>query len=170
VPNSKDAKNKDTRDPVKRSKNIPEAVQKELDFDPMIDAADISVANMNGVVALNGTVSSYPQYVQAVAAAKRVQGVTGVHNHLMVDLPYSSYRDDAMLTTAANNALATIVTAPGAVEATATDGDIWLTGRLANRFERDAAEQAVARLTGVRPTADTAPTGPTAHAWTRHAP
>ena len=41
-------------------------------------------------------------YLQAATAAKRVQGVTRVHNHLMVDLPVTDYRDDPMLTTAAN--------------------------------------------------------------------
>lgn len=144
------AKSKDTRDPVKWTKDIRDAVEKELDFDPLIDATGITVKNMNGDVALNGTVTSYPQYVQATSAAKRVHGVTGVHNHLMVDLPLADYRDDAMLTTAANNALAMTVAVPGSVEASARDGDVWLTGTVRNRFERDAAEQAVAGLTGVR--------------------
>jgi len=95
-------------------------------------------------------VPSYPQYLQAVTAAKRVQGVTKVHNHLMVDLPPASYRDDPVLTTAANNALAMSVSVSGSVEASASDGDVWLTGMVANRFERDAAERAVAGLVGVR--------------------
>jgi osmotically-inducible protein OsmY len=125
-------------------------VQKELEFDPLVDAPGITVKNVNGEVALNGTVPSYPQYLQAAAAAKRVQGVTRVHNHLMVELPPGDYRDDVMLTTAANNALTTIVSVPGGVEASASDGDIWLTGMVANRFEREAAEQAVAALIGVR--------------------
>jgi osmotically-inducible protein OsmY len=144
------AQSKDTRDLVKRTKEIREAVQKELEFDPLIDATGISVKNMNGDVALNGTVPSYPQYRQAVAAAKRVRGVTRVHNHLMVMLPARSYRDDPMLTTAANNALVDNIIVPPNVEASASDGDIWLTGMVTSRFERDAAEQAVAGLTGVR--------------------
>ncbi len=144
------AQNKDTRDLVKRTKDIRDAVQKELDFDPLVDATGISVKNMNGDVALNGTVPSYPQYRQAAAAAKRVQGVTSVHNHLMVRLPAADYRDDAMLTTAANNALAQNVTVPADVEASASDGDVWLTGMVSYGFQRDAAEQAVAGLTGVR--------------------
>ncbi len=96
------------------TKDIRSAVQKELEFDPLVDASDITVKNMNGDVALNGTVPSYPQYLQAAAAARRVQGVTKVHNHLMVDLPPADYRDDPMLTTAANNVLAQTVTVPAA--------------------------------------------------------
>lgn len=141
---------KSPRETAQRTRDIREAVQKELEFDPLVDTSGISVKNMNGDVALNGTVPSYPQYLQAGAAAKRVQGVTRVHNHLMVMLPPANYRDDVMLTTAANNALATTVIVPGSVEASASDGDIWLTGMAGNRFERDAAERAVAGLTGVR--------------------
>jgi hypothetical protein len=94
-----------------------------------VDDTSITVKNLNGDVALNGTVPSYPQYRQAAAAARRVQGVTSVHNHLMVVLPASDYRDDPMLTTIANNALALNVTVPAAsIEASASDGNIWLTG------------------------------------------
>jgi len=132
------------------TKDTREAVQKELEFDPLVDAAGISVKNMNGNVALNGTVPSYPQYQEAAAAAKRVKGVTKVHNHLMVVLPGADYRDDPMLTTAANNAIALAVRVPSTVEASATGGDVWLTGRVGYRFQRDAAEQLVAGLTGVR--------------------
>jgi osmotically-inducible protein OsmY len=138
------------REAVKGAKDIREAVQRELEFDPLVDSSGITVKNMNGDVALNGTVPSYPQYLHAAAAARRVQGVTKVHNHLMVMLPAADYRDDPMLTTAANNALALAVTVPGSVEASASDGDVWLTGMVGNRFQRDAAEQAVAGVTGVR--------------------
>ena len=146
---------KSPRQAAQKAKDIREAVQKELDFDPLVDASDISVKNMSGDVALNGTVPAYPQYLHAAAAVKRVQGVTRVHNHLMVDLPFASYRDDVLLTTDANNALAMNVSVPpGSVEASASEGNVWLTGMVGNRFQRDAAEQAVAGLTGVRGIAD----------------
>lgn len=141
---------KGPRESVQITRDIREAVQKELAYDPLVDAANIAVKNMNGNVALNGTVTSYPQSQEAAAAAKRVKGVTRVHNHLRVELPDADYRDDPMLTTAANNALAMSVTVPGNIEASATAGDVWLTGTVGNRFERHAAERAVAGLTGVR--------------------
>jgi osmotically-inducible protein OsmY len=144
------APRKDIREAVNVTKDIREAVQKELDFDPLVDAAGITVKNMSGDVALNGTVPSYPQYLRAGAAAKRVQGVTKVHNHLMVVLPGADYRDDAMLTTTANNALTLSVIVPSRVEASVSDGNVWLTGLVSNRFQRDAAEQVVAGLVGVR--------------------
>lgn len=146
---------KGPRQAARMTKDIREAVQKELDYDPLVDVSGITVKNMNGDVALNGTVPSYPQYLQAAAAARRVQGVTRVHNHLMVDLPFANYRDDVLLTTDANNALAmNISVPPSSVEASASEGNVWMTGMVGNRFQRDAAEQAVAGLTGVRGIAD----------------
>ena len=132
------------------TKDIREAVEAELEFDPLVDDADIHVVNINGDVALNGTVPSYPQYLRAAAAAQRVAGVRNVHNRLEVVLPDVDYRDDAILTTAANNALALNVTVPDGVEATARDGNLTLTGAVEYGRHRKAAELAVAGLTGVR--------------------
>ena len=132
------------------TKDIRAAVEAELRFDPLIDPADIAVRNINGDVALNGTVPSYPQYLEAAAAAQRVGGVKNVHNHLEVVLPPGNYRDDAMLTTAANNALAANITVPDGVEATAYEGNVELTGTVKHGPQRAAAELAIAGLTGVR--------------------
>ena len=136
--------------PVGTTKDIREAIKAELAFDPLVDATDIRVRDLNGDVALNGTVSSYPQYLEAAAAAQRIGGVKNVHNHLEVMLPEGDYRDDAMLTTAANNALAQNVDVPDGVEAAARHGNLELTGTVRYGPQRDAAERAVAGLTGVR--------------------
>ncbi len=138
------------KDPLSKTKDVRAAVEKELGFDPMVDAADITVRNIAGDVTLAGTVPSYPQYLQAAAAVRRVAGVTGVHNHLQVVLPEGDYRDDVKLTTAANNALTSTVTVPDTVEAAAYDGDVTLTGTVPYGMQRAAAEAAVASLAGVR--------------------
>ena len=132
------------------TKDIRDAVEAELEFDPLVDDADIHVVNINGNAALNGTVPSYPQYLEAAAAAQRVAGVRNVHNHLQVVLPGEDYRDDAMLTTAANNTLTQNITVPDGVEATARDGNLTLTGAVEYDRQRNAAELAVAGLVGVR--------------------
>jgi osmotically-inducible protein OsmY len=132
------------------TKDIRDAVNAELKFDPLVDDADVHVVNASGDVALNGTVPSYPQYLEAAAAAQRVGGVKNVHNHLEVVLPDADVRDDAMLTTAANNALTLNVTVPDGVEAAARDGNLTLTGTVKYGRQRQAAELAVSGLTGVR--------------------
>ena len=132
------------------TKDVRAAVEAELGYDPLIDASHITVKNIEGNVALNGTVPSYPQYCEAAAAARRVAGVTEVHNHLEVVLDASSYRDDAQLTTAANNELAVNITVPPDVEALASNGNVTLTGTVTSGLQRSAAEQAVSGLAGVR--------------------
>jgi osmotically-inducible protein OsmY len=131
---------------------IRDAVEDQLIFDPDVDAAesDITVKTMNGDVALAGTVPSYPQYLAAQAAARRVADVRNLHDHLEVVLPPVDYRDDHMLTTTANDALTLNDTVRVNVVAAAVDGDITLTGTVRDRSERAAAELLVAGLTGVR--------------------
>jgi osmotically-inducible protein OsmY len=57
------------KDPVSKTKDVRAAVDKELGFDTMVDAAHITVRNIGGDVTLTGTVLSYPQYLAAAAAA-----------------------------------------------------------------------------------------------------
>src|SRR5580658_6149158 len=135
---------------MSQTKDIRDAVQRELSYDPLVDDTDISVKNVNGDVALNGTVPSYPQYLEAAAAARRVAGVKKLQNHLEVVLPTENYRDDVTLTTTANNALTLNVAVPDGVEANAKNGNIILTGTVSYGAERTSAEQAVTYLTGVR--------------------
>ena len=129
---------------------IREAVEAELGEDPLVDVTDITVKNINGDVALDGTVANYPQYLEAAEAAWRVAGVTNVHNHLQVALPPGDHQDDATLTTAANDALAGNVTVPEGIEATARNGNLTLTGMVKYGSQRTEAEKAVRELTGVR--------------------
>ena len=133
-----------------KDKDVRAAVEAELSFDPLVDSTDITVVNIGGHVNLTGTVPSYPQYLQAAAAARRVARVKTVDNNLEVVLPERDYRDGVKLATAANNALAANVTVPDSVEALAEDGNITLTGTVSYGTERAAAEAAVAGLAGVR--------------------
>ena len=55
-----------------KTQDIRDAVELELSYDPLVDMSDITVKNINGEVALNGTVPSFPQYLEAAAAARRV--------------------------------------------------------------------------------------------------
>ena len=135
---------------MSKTNDVRMAVEKELGFDPQVDSSQIKVMTIGGNVNLTGTVPSFPQYLQASAAARRVAGVTRVDNNLEVVLPESNYRDDVKLTTAANNALAADVTVPDSVEAIAEDGNVTLTGNVSYGTERAAAEAAVAGVAGVR--------------------
>ena len=54
-----------------KTQDIRDAVELELSYDPLVDMSEITVKNINGEVALNGTVPSFPQYLEAAAAARR---------------------------------------------------------------------------------------------------
>ena len=133
-----------------KTQDIRDAVELELSYDPLVDVSDITVKNINGEVALNGSVPSFPQYLEAAAAARRVSGVKSMHNHLEVVLPPVDYRDDATLTTMASNALALNIAVPDGVEASAKNGNLTLSGTVSYGAERTTAEDTVAGLTGIR--------------------
>jgi hypothetical protein len=120
-----------------RNEGHPRRGQEHLDFDSPANAADIAIKNMNGDVALNGSVPSCPQYREATA--RRVHGMTSGHNHLMVILPPPSCRDDPALTTAANNPFALNIRVLDVVEATVGDGSVSLTGTARDGSQRKAA-------------------------------
>ena len=105
---------------------------------------------MNGEVVLAGTVPSYPQYLTATAAARRIAGARNVRNDLEVRLPPDDIRDDTELAKAANDALTLNEATPVGVAAKAANGDVILTGVARNATEQGAAELLVAALTGVR--------------------
>lgn len=133
-----------------KTKEVREAVEAELADDPVIDAGGITVLTISGDVSLNGTVPSYPQYLEAVDAAWRIAGVTSVRNHLEVALPPENQRDDVRLTTEANNALAASAAGLERVKVIAKNGNLRLTGMVKYRRQRAAAESAVIGLPGVR--------------------
>ena len=129
---------------------ISDAVVDDLTFDPDVDASGITVEDGDGDVVLTGSVPSYPQYVEAAAVASRVPGVKSVHNRLEVALPPGDFRDDPTLTAMANDALTLGRTVAVAVEATAKNGEVTLSGAVRDGAERAAAEAMIADLTGVR--------------------
>jgi len=59
-------------------------VTAELACEPKVDVDDIAVSADGSVVTLTGTVSSVGQKQQAQETARRVNGVSGVSNQLLV--------------------------------------------------------------------------------------
>jgi len=130
-------------------RNMAAAVQKELVSDPLLDAKDIVVEVTGGVVSLTGTVPNQAQRTEAAAAARRVAGVTTVDAMLAVALPADDYGDDAVLARLANQALAANAAVPDSVKATASNGNLFLTGTVSRNGQRDAAQDAAAGVAGI---------------------
>jgi osmotically-inducible protein OsmY len=129
-------------------RDIRAAVYQELDADRLVDAADIVVEVVDGEVSLNGTVPSEDQRAEAVMAARRVAGVTGVDNLLDVALPVGDDLEDAALAQRVSGAFAA-KGVPDGVRAAAREGDVVLTGTVRDSGQRAAAEDAAAAVAGV---------------------
>lgn len=85
-------------------------IKAELIGDPLTKAHEIDVEVFKGRVQLNGFVRSEAMRTQAVALARRVNGVVAVDNNLKLkqagDLTAGEYIDDKALTASVKSALA----------------------------------------------------------------
>jgi osmotically-inducible protein OsmY len=135
---------------MRTDSEIKESVERELKWDPDIDATDIAVAVKNGVVALTGFSRSYLQKLQAEKDAKRVAGVVGVANDIEIRLPYINRRPDPEIARDAVSAIQSeLPYSSEHVQVIVKDGWITLEGELEWNFQRDRAERAVRGLRGV---------------------
>jgi osmotically-inducible protein OsmY len=126
-------------------------VQAELDWDPSFDDRGVVVAAKDGVVTLAGFVHSYPDKWSAENAAKSVAGVRAVANDIEVKLKADAQRTDREIAEAAVTALKSHVTVPADdIKVIVNDGCVTLEGKVAMWFEKNAAENAVRNLWGVR--------------------
>jgi osmotically-inducible protein OsmY len=134
-----------------KDSQLQSAVMDELRWEPSINAADIGVAAKEGVVTLTGFVRSYPEKQSAERAAKRVAGVKAVAEEIEVHLPGIYERTDAEVAKSAVTALAWNVTVPrDSVKVMVEHGWVTLEGEVNWQYQREAAEDAVRHLSGVK--------------------
>lgn len=136
---------------MKTDAEIQQDVMHELSWNSEIDIADVGVTVTDGVVALTGTVKSYAARHAAQEAAHRILGVLDVANELEVVLPGAMERTDTDVAEAVRHALVWDVLVPHQrVHSTVSNGWVTLEGSVEYTFERNAAEQAIRNLVGVR--------------------
>ncbi|HYZ27344.1 MAG TPA: BON domain-containing protein [Geminicoccaceae bacterium] len=136
---------------MRSDEEIRRDVEAELRWDPDLEEADIAVAVKDGVVTLTGFVKSYKDKWQAERAAKRIHGVIGVVNDLEVRLPGIDEKPDPEI---AREAVAAIKSqlpfSYEKIKVIVKNGWITLEGDVEWNYQREAAERAVRRLTGIR--------------------
>ena len=126
-------------------------VESELSWEPGIDAAEIGVAVKDGIVTLTGRVPSYWERVEAERAAARVLGVKAIVNELDVRLANSSERTDEDIARAAVDTLKWSVFVPSnRIKVKVSKGWITLEGSVDWEFQKNAAERAIRKLTGIK--------------------
>lgn len=134
---------------------IEQAVRAELSVS--LDAPGrrfLGVAVQDGAVHLTGFVESYAQKWAAERAAARVVGVKDVRDYIDVLPPNDASREDRRIRRAAKRALEWDARVPDGVYGDVTDGVLRLRGVVERFSEREAAEEAVRNLIGVRDVVD----------------
>lgn len=126
-------------------------VLSELDWDPRFDSRNIGVAVKNGVVSLNGHVGSYAERRAAQEAVQSIAGVQAVANDLVVELASDTQRPDAEIAEAALQALKNHISVPATdIKLVVQNGWVILEGEVAVWYQKNAAEDALAGLHGVK--------------------
>src|ERR1700758_4395442 len=124
-------------------------VERELEFDPSVDARNIGVMVKNGVVTLTGYVSNYGEKWRAERIAKRVAGVSALANDIEVRL--SKERTDADIAESARAALKLDNRIPAdRVKVIVDHAWITLEGTVDYYYQKSAAESDVRYLDGVK--------------------
>jgi osmotically-inducible protein OsmY len=133
-----------------RDKSVQEDVIRELDWEPIVHSTEIGVGVKDGIVTLSGAVDSHAAKRAAERAAARVRGVQAVSSQLEVKPAGLAERSDADIAWAGANALAwNTLVPPGRISVSVTHGWVVLEGAVERRFQKMAAEDAVADLAGV---------------------
>ena len=124
------------------------AVSDELQWTPSVDSTHLEVTVSDGTITLSGNVDTYPQMLQAVKAARRVRGVTGLIEEIAVQHVSTTFQD-ADIVREATEALARAVDVPAQVKAAVRAGEVTLTGQVQWQHERENAARAVRYLRGI---------------------
>jgi osmotically-inducible protein OsmY len=127
---------------------VRDAVTRQLDWDPEVDASSVGVAARKGTVTLTGFIDTYSGKLAAERAAKRVHGVRAVANDIDVRLRLE--RTDADIAQDAVSALELRSEVPESVQAVVHNAHVTLTGNVEWLYQKESAERAVRHLRGVR--------------------
>ena len=134
-----------------RDRDIEQDVRAELEMEEGAGLHHfVGVTADQGVVRLSGAAESYAQKLAIERAASRVVGVKDVRNHLEVRSFGDGTRGDREIEQAAMRALEWDARVPAGIRSEVTDGVLRLTGAVVRFSEREAAQEAVRNLIGVR--------------------
>lgn len=124
-------------------------VDAELKWDPSLDDREIVVAVKGGVVTLAGHAPSYADKWAAEKVTKNVAGVQALVND--IEVKPVAIRSDHEIAAAAINALKANVSVPADdVKVLVNDGWLTLEGKVERWYQKNAVENAVRTLWGVK--------------------
>jgi osmotically-inducible protein OsmY len=125
-------------------------VRAELSMEQDGDGRSVEISVRYGVVSLTGVVESYARKCAIDRAVGRIRGVKDLRDYLHVRPSDAAAPDDGQIEQAANRALGWDVRVPKGVRAKVSGGVLRLRGAVERFCQREAAEEAVRNLMGVR--------------------
>ena len=135
---------------MKTDSQLQQDVMAELKWEPAVHAAQIGVEVKDGIVTLDGEVSSYAEKWNAERAAQRVNGVKALAVEMKVKLSGFGKRTDADIAQSATNILSWTSSLPeDAIKVLVEDGWLTLSGDVEWQYQRQAATDSVRNLVGV---------------------
>jgi osmotically-inducible protein OsmY len=136
---------------MRNDDDIVRDVATEIKWEPSIRNDDIAVAVRDGIVTLAGFVDSFAEKWSTERVASGVRGVRAVANDLQVKLPAGSQRPDPEIARAAADALKWDILVPDQrIKVTVDQGWITLNGNVDWYYQKEEADNAIRRLTGVK--------------------
>ena len=136
---------------MKTDAQLQDDVAMELKWEPTLNAAQIGVSSIDGIITLTGTVDCYAKNLEAEDAAKRVAGVKVVVERIEIKYPNGwSEIDDNDIAVEVINAFKWNWQVPSEkVSARVEKGWVTLDGQVTWKYQSDAAVKAVGSLMGV---------------------
>lgn len=135
---------------MKSDMELQKDILDEILWEPSTYAPDIGVNVRDGIVTLTGSVENLPAKWGAEKAALRVSGVKAVANDIKVKLSTDNRRSDEDIAAAITDVLEWNVLLPKHLQVLVEDGWVTLNGKVQWQFQKNAAGDAVERLTGVK--------------------
>jgi osmotically-inducible protein OsmY len=136
---------------MRMDRDIQEHVLDALEWEPGVHAEHIGVTVADGVVTLQGMVTTLREKYLAERTARHLHSVRAVANDLEVAPESATAHSDSAIAGAAANALEWDSAVPdGTVKATVRNGWVTLTGAVGWAYQRSAAERAIRNLNGVK--------------------
>ncbi len=136
---------------MKSNQELQTDVQNAIEWEPLLNAAEIGVTAKDGIVSLTGVVDSYAKKMEAENAAKKVIGVKALVEQIEVKFSNSWTKTNAEIANEVLLALKSNWLVPKD-KVTVKVEDAWVTleGELPWNYQKEAAKTAINYLTGVK--------------------
>lgn len=134
---------------MKSDTDIKKDVEAELRWSPDVDETDIAVKVNNGEVTLTGFVRNYLEKCQAETIVKRVKGVAAVANDIEIRSFAGTQTDPEIARAAVGVLKIELPLKWESIKTIVQQGRVTLEGTVEWHYQRERAESAVRRLSGV---------------------